>query len=87
LAPLEEHRLVTTGFYRHIRLPSYLGALPGMIGWVSVFRSGIGLLLTLLLIPAFIPVIRAEKSLLLSEFGKEYASYRRRTWLLLPFLS
>jgi protein-S-isoprenylcysteine O-methyltransferase Ste14 len=36
--------------------------------------------------PVFLLVIRAEESLLLSEFGQESASYRRRTWWLLPFL-
>jgi protein-S-isoprenylcysteine O-methyltransferase Ste14 len=85
LATQEEHRLVTTGFYRFLRHPSYLGALLAMIGWVLVFRSRIGLL-PILLLPVFLPIIRAEESLLLSEFGAEYASYRRRTWLLLPFL-
>jgi len=77
---------VTTGFYRFIRHPSYLGALLGTVGWVLVFRSGIGLLLTVLLIAMLVIVIRAEESLLLSEFGEEYAAYQRRTWLLLPFL-
>ncbi|MBX6316760.1 MAG: isoprenylcysteine carboxylmethyltransferase family protein [Isosphaeraceae bacterium] len=86
LATHEEHRLVTTGFYRFIRHPSYLGALLGGIGWVLVFRSGIGLLLMGLLVPVFLAVIRAEEALLRSEFGEAYAAYQRRTWRLLPFL-
>jgi protein-S-isoprenylcysteine O-methyltransferase Ste14 len=86
LATQEEHRLVTTGFYRIIRHPSYLGALLGGIGWVLVFRSGIGLLLILLLVPMFIRILPAEEALLLSEFGEAYAAYQRRTWRLLPFL-
>jgi protein-S-isoprenylcysteine O-methyltransferase Ste14 len=86
LASQEEHRLVTDGFYRFIRHPSYLGALLGGIGWVLVFRSGIGLLLFVLLVPMFIGIIRAEEARLLSEFGERYADYRRRTWRLLPFL-
>jgi protein-S-isoprenylcysteine O-methyltransferase Ste14 len=86
LATQEVHRLVTTGFYRFIRHPSYLGALLGGIGWVLVFRSGIGLLLIALLVPVLIGMIRAEEARLLSEFGENYADYRRRTWRLLPFL-
>jgi protein-S-isoprenylcysteine O-methyltransferase Ste14 len=86
LAPQEEHRLVTSGFYRFVRHPSYLGALVGGAGWVLIFRSGIGLLLAALLVPAGIPLIRAEERRLEAEFGEEYAAYRRRTWRLLPFV-
>jgi protein-S-isoprenylcysteine O-methyltransferase Ste14 len=86
LAHHEEHRLVTTGFYRYIRNPSYLGGLLGGIGWVLVFRSGIGLLLMLLAAALMIPIMRAEETLLASEFGDAYDQYRRRTWRLIPFL-
>jgi protein-S-isoprenylcysteine O-methyltransferase Ste14 len=86
LASQEEHRLVTTGFYRVIRHPSYLGALLGGVGWVLVFRSGIGLILMALLFPMIFVVIPAEEELLLWEFGEDYADYRRHTWRLLPFV-
>jgi protein-S-isoprenylcysteine O-methyltransferase Ste14 len=82
----EDHRLVTTGFYRYIRNPSYLGALLAGVGWVLVFRSGIGLILMLLVVGLLIPILRAEEQLLASEFGDAYADYRRRTWRLIPFL-
>jgi protein-S-isoprenylcysteine O-methyltransferase Ste14 len=86
LARQESHRLVTTGFYRYIRHPSYLGALLGGAGWVLVFRCGIGALLFALLIPLGAPLVRAEEALLRQEFGEEYAAYERRTWRLIPFL-
>ncbi len=86
LASQPGHKLVTTGFYRFVRHPSYAGAFLGGIGWVLVFRSGLGLILIALLLPAFLPVVRAEESLLMAEFGDEYAAYRRRTWRLLPFV-
>ena len=86
LATQEHHPLLTTGFYRFIRHPSYLGALLGMIGWILVFRSGIALLLALLIVPLFFFVIPKEEALLMAEFGDEYANYRRRTWRLVPFL-
>jgi protein-S-isoprenylcysteine O-methyltransferase Ste14 len=86
LASQEESRLMTTGFYRFVRHPSYLGAFVGGIGWVLAFRSGLGLILILLLLPAFLHVVRAEEALLMEEFGEDYAAYRRRTWRVIPFV-
>ena len=46
------HTLETRGLYGVIRNPSYLGMLTTSLGWVLVFRSGVGVLLALsLLIP------------------------------------
>jgi protein-S-isoprenylcysteine O-methyltransferase Ste14 len=84
--PQQEHYLVTTGFYRFIRHPSYLGALLGAAGWFLIFRCGIGLALGLLLIPATVFWVPREESMLLTEFGEDYAAYTRRTWRLLPFV-
>ena len=83
----QDHRLVTTGFYRQIRNPSYLGAFLAMMGWFLVFRCGLGFLLSLLLIPVAIPFIRKEEAMLLQEFGDEYAAYKKRTWRLMPFVN
>ncbi|WP_435011575.1 methyltransferase family protein [Tundrisphaera lichenicola] len=86
LATQPGHKLLTTGLYRFIRHPSYSGAMVGGVGWVLLFRSGLGLVLVALLIPFLIPMIGAEESLLLSEFGEDYRAYRERTWRLLPFV-
>jgi protein-S-isoprenylcysteine O-methyltransferase Ste14 len=82
----EGHELVTGGLYRVIRHPSYLGLLLGLFGWALVFRSAIGLLVSLLLIPPLVARMNSEEALLASEFGERYAEYRRRTWRLLPCL-
>ncbi|HXY35909.1 MAG TPA: isoprenylcysteine carboxylmethyltransferase family protein [Planctomycetaceae bacterium] len=80
------HALVTTGPYRFIRNPSYLGLLVGSLGWGLAFRAGVGVLLTALLIPALGARIRAEERLLGAHFGAEYEAYRARTWRLIPGL-
>ena len=78
------HTLVTTGLYRLVRHPSYLGLLVNSLGWALAFRSGVGVLLTALLIPPLVARIRAEERLLRSHFGGEYEVYRSRTSRLIP---
>jgi protein-S-isoprenylcysteine O-methyltransferase Ste14 len=80
------HTLVTTGIYRVIRHPSYLGLLVNTLGWALAFRSGVGMLLTALVLLPLIARIRSEEALLQSEFGAEYSAYRARTWRLVPGL-
>ena len=79
-----EHSLVTSGIYGVIRHPSYLGLLINSLGWSLGFRSGVGVLLTTLLIPPLLARINAEENLLHSEFGDEYDAYRSQTWRLIP---
>jgi protein-S-isoprenylcysteine O-methyltransferase Ste14 len=78
------HTLVTSGVYGVIRHPSYLGLLINSLGWSLAFRSGVGVLLTMLLIPPLLARIHAEENLLHSEFGDEYNAYRSRTSRLIP---
>jgi protein-S-isoprenylcysteine O-methyltransferase Ste14 len=78
------HKLVTTGIDRHIRNPSYLGLLVTSLGWALAFRSFIGILLVLCLLPPLVARIHSEENLLQSQFGEEYAAYKRHSWRLLP---
>jgi protein-S-isoprenylcysteine O-methyltransferase Ste14 len=78
------HTLVTSGIYGVIRHPSYLGLFINSLGWSLAFRSGVGVLLTVLLIPPLLARINAEEKLLHSEFGDHYNAYRSRTWRLIP---
>ncbi len=80
------HTLVTSGVYRVIRHPSYLGLLVNSLGWALAFRSGVGLLLTALIVPVLLARIRAEERLLRTQFGAEYDAYRARTSRLIPGL-
>lgn len=80
------HTLVTSGIYGIIRHPSYLGLLINSLGWGLAFRSGVGVLLTMLLIPPLLARIRAEERLLRTHFGAEYEAYRARTARLIPGL-
>jgi Isoprenylcysteine carboxyl methyltransferase (ICMT) family len=80
------HQLVTSGVYRVIRHPSYLGLLVNALGWALAFRSAVGVLLTALLLPPLLARIRSEEKMLRTQFGPEYDAYRSRTARLLPGL-
>jgi protein-S-isoprenylcysteine O-methyltransferase Ste14 len=78
------HTLVTSGVYGVIRHPSYLGLLINSLGWALAFRSGVGVLLTLLLIPPLLARISSEEKLLRAQFGGEYNAYCAHTSRLIP---
>jgi protein-S-isoprenylcysteine O-methyltransferase Ste14 len=80
------HTLATTGIYAVIRHPSYLGLLVNSLGWALAFRSGVGVLLSALLIPPLLARIHAEERLLRAQFGEAYDAYRARTSRLIPGL-
>jgi protein-S-isoprenylcysteine O-methyltransferase Ste14 len=82
----QNHRLQTTGPYRLIRHPSYLGLLVSSLGWALAFRSGIGVVLVALLIIPLFARIKAEEALLASQFGAEYEAFRARTHRLIPWV-
>jgi protein-S-isoprenylcysteine O-methyltransferase Ste14 len=80
------HKLETHGIYGVIRHPSYLGLLATSLGWVLAFRSGVGVVLTALLLVPLVARIRAEERLLRSHFGAEYDAYFAHTWRLIPWV-
>ncbi len=80
------HTLVTTGPYRFIRNPSYLGLMIGAVGWALAFRSLVSLLVSAALMPALVARMHSEERLLGEHFGAEYAAYRARTWRLVPWV-
>jgi protein-S-isoprenylcysteine O-methyltransferase Ste14 len=67
-----DHTLVTTGIYRHIRHPSYLGLLAGSLGWALTFRAGLGIFIAAFLFIPLFARIRSEESLLAGQFCAEY---------------
>jgi protein-S-isoprenylcysteine O-methyltransferase Ste14 len=80
------HELVTTGIYGTLRHPSYLGLLVNAVGWALTFRSIIGVLIAVLMIPPILARIRSEEALLRTQFGNAYDAYCARTRRLIPGL-
>jgi protein-S-isoprenylcysteine O-methyltransferase Ste14 len=63
-----------------------LGLPVNSLSWALAFRSGVGVLLTALLIPPLVARIRAEGKLLHSQFGGKYEVYCTRTSRLIPWV-
>ena len=81
-----EHRLVTSGLYGIIRHPSYLGLFVLALGWGLTFRSGVGVIIAVLMLVVVLARIDSEERLLSESFGAEYDDYRARTWRLIPYV-
>jgi protein-S-isoprenylcysteine O-methyltransferase Ste14 len=81
-----EHRLVTNGLYGIIRHPSYLGLFISVLGWGLAFRSGVGVVIAVLMLVVLLARIKAEERLLSETFGAEYDAYRSGTWRLVPYV-
>ena len=83
----EKHQLITTGMYRYIRHPIYLGFLLLFFGYSfalgSIIATG-GISLAFFLL--FKSRMKMEENLLLASFGEEYLAYLKRTKRLFPFL-
>jgi protein-S-isoprenylcysteine O-methyltransferase Ste14 len=82
----KDHQLITTGPYRYVRHPRYLGVLSLALGAAFVFRSWIGLALSVVVLGLLLSRIFDEEALLHKEFGQVWEAYCKRSWRLIPHL-
>jgi len=79
--------LVTTGPYRLVRHPIYLGFALLVTGQGLAFGSWPALMIVLSgVVPTFVWRARAEEKLLSRTFGEPYAAYQQRTKMIIPYL-
>jgi len=83
---VEDQKLVTTGVYRYIRHPLYLGELCRNIGIPLFFNSLMGLKIILLGNLFLLIRVGIEEEMLVEEFGEEYIEYRKKTKRIIPFV-
>lgn len=83
----EGHRMITTGPYRIVRNPAYLGTVLSLTGlglgldnWLSALVLAIAGLI------GFGLRIRVEDAAMTARFGDEHAAYRKRKAALIPFI-
>ena len=85
VARVENHKLITTGLYRYIRHPGYLGQLIIFLGislslsnWLSILSMVIPVSV------GFLYRIHVEEKFMFEQMGAEYAAYQKRTDKLIP---
>ena len=79
--------LVTTGPYRLIRHPIYLGLSLLAMGEALAFSSWPAVLVVFsAVVPTFVWRAYAEERLLADTFGERYAHYRKLTKMMIPYL-
>ena len=79
--------LVTTGPYRLVRHPIYLGVSMLAMGAALAFASWPALFVVLAgIVPTFLWRSSAEEKLLTATFGERYARYRKQAKMIIPGL-
>lgn len=81
----EKPELITSGPYSLLRHPIYSGVLLALLGsiliagpwWLVVFIAGS---------TYFIFSATQEEKLMIKEFPEQYPAYKKRTWMLVPFI-
>ncbi len=76
--PDESESLRTTGVYGFVRHPGYLGNVLLGLGWALVFRSTIGVALTVVWWLAFVLHAMIEEASLERTYGTAYLNYKAR---------
>lgn len=83
ISPSPKGELITTGIYRRIRHPIYLGILIFLFGFTLIFGSVSKFIIFLIAVIFFVKKALEEERLLLHRYPK-YSNYKQRTGMFLP---
>jgi protein-S-isoprenylcysteine O-methyltransferase Ste14 len=87
VAKVENHKIISTGLYKFIRHPGYLGQIIIFMG-ISISISN-WLSILLMMIPVtlgYLYRIKVEEKFMTDQFGDAYKDYQDRTKRIIPLL-
>jgi protein-S-isoprenylcysteine O-methyltransferase Ste14 len=84
VAVKEDHRVIDSGPYAHVRHPIYSGILLGLIGTALAVGNWRAVITFLVILIVLILKARAEEKLLTEQLGNAYVEYKKRTGMLTP---
>jgi protein-S-isoprenylcysteine O-methyltransferase Ste14 len=80
-----DHQLVTTGFYRYIRHPGYLGQLLVFLGIATALSNWLTILCMMVpILAAYLYRIGVEERFMTAQMGVQYSDYKKKTKKLIP---
>ena len=82
----KEHELITTGPYKRIRHPRYLGILLFFLWIIWVFNALISIILVAILSGFLIWRVYDEEKIMKKAFTHKREIYTKKSWKLLPFV-
>lgn len=83
----DDHKFISSGPYKLVRHPSYLGAFMAIVGCpVFLNASWATLFAFIFMTIAYVIRITVEEKMLTSYFGISYEKYKRKTKMIIPFI-
>jgi len=81
-----DHELITSGPFRCIRHPLYLGFFLVIVGITLSLKTVAGIVIWLMAVVVYDIKARQEEKLLTQYFGEKYRRYQARTWRFIPYV-
>ena len=82
----ENHELIQTGPYAWVRHPIYTGLILAFLGSALARDQWRGAVAVVLVVIAFRIKLGIEEAWMMRQFGPNYAAYKKRTKMLVPYI-
>lgn len=79
-------KLATTGPYRYVRHPQYVGFISVMLGFILMWPTLLTIAMFPILLFMYVRLARTEEKAVQAEFGNAYEAYKRTTPAFIPRL-
>ncbi|NVM02665.1 MAG: isoprenylcysteine carboxylmethyltransferase family protein [Candidatus Helarchaeota archaeon] len=83
---MSKDKLCTTGLYKYIRNPQYLGFIIFLLGWNLQYPLLISWIIFPYFLILYLYLVTCEEKQLTEKFREEYLKYKSRTKRFIPFL-
>ena len=87
VAKVENHKIISTGLYKFIRHPGYLGQLIIFMGISITISNWLSILLMMIPVTlGYLYRIKVEEKFMLDQLGEDYKNYQERTKKIIPMV-